>query len=489
MTASQIIDRALTLADLVGSSFLTMIDKIQSINEAYRDLYGKILESNDDYYWTEKIFALSPANQGSGPYEWLYPLPSDFMKLRSLDYSGGVGWMPTRKFNLGMKDYNPFTPYYRMQGKNLWIIGGSLSNPIGNYRLAYYPPPSFITVPNIDIPFGESYQPSQVPSISSPFYVAAGHGMLYVYFDGTNYNIRYESSDAGSNLASEAPITLLTQAAAITNLVYYKGVLYWLQAGDIYAAETNLAATITPVKFSNVANITSFSINANTIFYTDGTNTSSSPRYAFAATVLWAGVVASGVYRLILGAYTYLSAGSVWYKPVSGAAVNVADGPYSACTNDGTYLYGLDASGVLWQGALTLSSTGVPSVSWTELHSDVAILGNVYSTASYVEDYNEGDNWVSVVLAEENSLVAISANADYSFDYPSNLLTECMAYQCAVDFKRKQAPEQSAFLQNELKMRLSEKQDEFLTYLKRDENMPERIRNAYADMSNIFGMW
>ena len=179
----------------------------------------------------------------------------------------------------------------------------------------------------------------------------------------------------------------------------------------------------------------------------------------------------------------------MWYKPVSGAAVNVADGPYSACTNDGTYLYGLDASGVLWQGTLTLSSTGVPSVSWTELHSDVAILGNVYSTASYVEDYNEGDNWVSVVLAEENSLVAISANADYSFDYPSNLLAEVMAYQCAVDFKRKQSPEQSAFLQNELKARLSEKQDEFLTYLKRDENMPERIRNAYADMSNIFGMW
>ena len=50
MTASSVIARGLSLADLQNSQFVTYQDQTNGLFEAYKDLYSSITANDDDYF-------------------------------------------------------------------------------------------------------------------------------------------------------------------------------------------------------------------------------------------------------------------------------------------------------------------------------------------------------------------------------------------------------------------------------------------------------
>ena len=75
MTSKQLADRALSLADLQNSIFITYQDIQNSLNESYRDVYSRITASGDDYFVTEYTVTITSAML-NGPFEYLVPLPT-----------------------------------------------------------------------------------------------------------------------------------------------------------------------------------------------------------------------------------------------------------------------------------------------------------------------------------------------------------------------------------------------------------------------------
>ena len=104
MTATQIITRALYLADLHNSDFVTWNDKSQSLFETYRDIYSSYVDSDYDFFLKDVEISLTPSmlapNESSGVQEYLVPLPSDFLRLRWVDYSGQQVWQAMQKFQI-----------------------------------------------------------------------------------------------------------------------------------------------------------------------------------------------------------------------------------------------------------------------------------------------------------------------------------------------------------------------------------------------------
>jgi len=78
------------------------------------------------------------------------------------------------------------------------------------------------------------------------------------------------------------------------------------------------------------------------------------------------------------------------------------------------------------------------------------------------------DSYISTIDVNYN-IKAISTIDDTDLIYPINEANEMMAYQCAIDFKRKQAGDVT-----ELSIRLGQIQDRFISTLIRDDNEPER---------------
>jgi uncharacterized protein YpuA (DUF1002 family) len=72
-------------------------------------------------------------------------------------------------------------------------------------------------------------------------------------------------------------------------------------------------------------------------------------------------------------------------------------------------------------------------------------------------------------------MLAVSSIPDWEFSYPLNEVNEIIAYQCAIDFKRKQNADFS-----QLSVRMQELQQRFLDVMKRDEGLPQKIGNAYS---------
>jgi len=116
-SASQLITRALGISDLVNATNITQNDKVNSLNESYKDLYNLILDSDDDYYVTETVIAITSAMLNTtsiGQYfEYNVPVPSDAMRIRYIDYINGTQWGAMVIYPLSMKDFAPGAPMYR----------------------------------------------------------------------------------------------------------------------------------------------------------------------------------------------------------------------------------------------------------------------------------------------------------------------------------------------------------------------------------------
>ncbi len=465
MKASEVISRARSISDLTNSQYIDHIDEIQSLNESYKDIYSTLMASNDDFYITETTIAILSTMKTAGTEnEYIVPLPADFYKLRYLDYqnSGGTKWEPIKKFSLGMKDYTPSEPYYRIKNNTLWIIASTYNNVLPSIKIGYYPPPETITLPEPDFQYATAVAPNAFSGITFPGWMETAAGVDYGFYITGGQSIISGSIKNGS---VGSPVTLLGTAVARSNLVYYKGYLYWLQAADIYRAPTDMVTTpLVPAQVTSTADVTSFAIYNDLIYYSPG---------ATIKTCTLAGASITSIYTASAGSWMCVCQGTVYFIDTSNNLKYIVNATTSttllanvtAATSDQTYIYALKTTYNL--DRLTISTLVITATD--TLREDVSTIGPWYSGR------------IPLLTKEGQSYFAISDEVDYDFDYPENLVPEIMAFQCAVDFKAKKLGDTT-----QLKERLAALWIRFCgqpgpkgEVVGRDDYRRERISNEY----------
>jgi hypothetical protein len=130
-----------------NTNFITDAGWNEFINSSYAELYDIVIESYEDYYIKDPLtITVQP---GSNTID----LPSDFYKLKGIDYQEGLNpvqnndWIDLRLFDFAKRNRNTNLsrvignqPYkqYRILGDKIYII--PTENAGGSYRLWYNPP-------------------------------------------------------------------------------------------------------------------------------------------------------------------------------------------------------------------------------------------------------------------------------------------------------------------------------------------------------------
>jgi len=485
MTSQDIVNRAINLADLKNSQFIEIEDKRNSLNESFKDIYNKMTMSDDDFFVREVPLTITSAMRGVGPYEYFVPLPDDFYQLRYADYLGPQGWSPMKKWNLGTKDDLLVEPEYRFRGDTLWVLMGTSGTGIPlSIRIGYYTPVPDITLAGDIYTYLSNLTPAQSNLVSTPFYIsypngAAGsatHSALYVY----NSN-----SIVVDSLALHTQTTIFADTGAlISNLIYYKGYLYYLRSGMIFKASLDLTqptpATITPTAIITTGNLANFSINDNLIYgstvsagghtwswNTDGTGQSSISSVAI-DDISFLGQLGNRKRCYILRSTSH-----IWIGDSVDTGI-VA----SHLVSDNVYLYYVGTYKNVHRLTVTNLDTLPTVVKDDTLFYDVNYLGN----ADIPPEISSDDVRLSLIAEEDLDLHVISAVINYDFSTINgayNIIPEIMSYRAAIDFKMKQGADPG-----QLQLRLSELYKRFENVVKRDEYKIERVQNYYKSFNS-----
>ena len=433
MLASQIIARARSLSDTPNSLFISNTDEINSLWEAYKDLYAHITDSSDDYFLSEATLDLSTAVK-FGDNAWVVSVPSDLYKIRFVDYYDTLNWRSMQKF--ATADRNKFygDPRYRWHGDKLWIIGQYLPAQI---KITYYPPPIIPSVPATEYKYFLSLPQYDKTKIASPLFVAFENQNN---FDLTDYlfyvyNGLYLKVDS---ISLNTSVTLYTSLSTMSNIVYNLGYIYFLMGGDIYRAPTDFVSTIVPTQITTLGNIVSFSIVGDSIYFSNS---------LLSYTCDLDGTSVTGLYTYPIKGMVILS-GKKYHINVIDDFIYENDTSLGILAQnivgDGTHFYYLDLSGRVITDLVQTLAVGV----------------------QFLSDPMQG---FFATITRQFDIAAISTSTDTDFVYPLNEANELLAYQCAIDFKRKQNGDTTALYQ-----RYSEILSRFLDVLKRDEGLPER---------------
>lgn len=451
-TASALIERARSLADLVNSKFITYSDEYSSLNESYRDIYSWLCNNDDDYFVKEYITTLVP-NITNDPLNALVDLPEDFYKLRFIDYQYQGYWNRVRKYSTEARDNVTIAPQYRFYGNQLRVIGLNPNGANGNLRLTYYPPAEVLTLPEYAFNYGTSIAPYNKSLVNAPNYTAQGNSLIYVY-NGTS--IRVESVD---NSTVSNPVTIYT-GTGLSGVQYYKGYVYFLTAGEIWRGTSDLVATMIPTAITATTGaITAFSISNGKILYSTATETRLCDLNGTNDVIKAAH--ASTQMCLIGTTLAYISASN---QVILDTTVLASDASY--LTSDGVSLYYVKSTtNELHKISLTALFT---------LDLDEPIRENVVFVGSY-------SNFRLPIVGTDDSIQAISTIPDSELSYPLNEVNEIIAYQCAIDFKRKQNADFTS-----LTTRMAELQRRFLDVMRRDEGLPQKIGNAYSQTDSTW---
>jgi hypothetical protein len=273
------------------------------------------------------------------------------------------------------------------------------------------------------------------------------------------------TSENITNATVSLPVALFTEATAVTNLFYYKGVLYWIRGGLIWYKPTALTAPFTaPTQAVAPALVTSFYIVWDTIFYTTTTDIRSCDLAGNSDGLIITTVATSVImigpivfYRTAASEIRTLS--SIVYA--SGIAKITADGLGS------NSFYILDnASNVR---RVTYDVLTLAILTDTVLASRQNDIGQPRYDSAQKVTIIPGINY------DFGELLGIDSAVDYDFDYPNNLVPEIMAWQSAIDYRTKQD-----VASDEHKGKLAQLWDRFSATIRRDEYKPERIRNVYS---------
>lgn len=141
VTLLQLKTRARERADMVGSTFIGDSELNSYANASYAELYDLLITSYEDYFTTSDSFTLTTSDSG------VSALPTDFYKLRGLDYQLGGEFITVypydwnsrnlRQRNVSKIWLGDYDLAYRIMGGNLRIE--PRDNATGTYQLWYIP--------------------------------------------------------------------------------------------------------------------------------------------------------------------------------------------------------------------------------------------------------------------------------------------------------------------------------------------------------------
>ena len=479
MTAIDVKDRARSLADLPNSQLITSDDEVNSINETYHDVYDWLLQNDDDYYVTETTITLTASMQSATNLtanEFVVPLPTDFYRLRYLDYRSNNQWQEVNKLPLSARNISPASPMYRIRGAYLWLIGGMNIGSSYVIRMGYYPTPAPITLPIPTLPFGTSYGIATLQSISKPFFTNTNQTMVYVL---SSTSIVSESI-ASNTVAT--PATLYAASVTISQMQYYKGYVYIQLSSNVYRAASGLSSAIaTFAAVTATGDVTDFAIYKDLIYYT-------TTAAIFTCTLAGASAASLGAATTptrpaVLGSSVYYVDGSNNLK-LLGTATAIATA-VSGISTEGLYLYIQDTSNNLMRATVTSTTLGALATLSTDCYTFNTPEVSITTPASALDQV-----YLPVITRETPQLLALGSSPPFIFSYPNNLFTEVMAYQMAVDFKSK-AMQDPSLLAGRLGSRdvvngCTGLWLRFYQSIKRDDHQPGRINNRYQQP---WGIW
>jgi hypothetical protein len=138
-TLSDLQTRARQRSDMVNSSFISDAELLSMINSSYAELYDLMVQTYEDYYITSSTFTLTSSDSG------VEALPTDFSKLKGVDYSVGGDYISLYPYNWNTRNdrqYNrrvrtDYNRTYKILGSNLRIE--PRDNATGDYQLWYIP--------------------------------------------------------------------------------------------------------------------------------------------------------------------------------------------------------------------------------------------------------------------------------------------------------------------------------------------------------------
>jgi hypothetical protein len=139
LTASDIVRRAMQLADIEGSDFISWNENINLLNEAYMKTFQQAINKGEKFY----ICTVDIATTGGSIEKPCYiTLPDDFFQLESLVtlYNGA----PIQRRSVNQP---PANVCYDIEGDTLAIYG-TVSQGL---RLRYYPAPHTLTFPAANV--------------------------------------------------------------------------------------------------------------------------------------------------------------------------------------------------------------------------------------------------------------------------------------------------------------------------------------------------
>jgi hypothetical protein len=146
MLVSTIIANGQLKADEPNTNFYTAAEALSDVQAAWEDIYAILCQGDDDYFLTELYVnssSFTPIANRQGMFT--YALPSDFYRLRMLQYQGMGGantFYPCSKMTIENMGNTQSVPAYRMVGTNLQIYD-PVTYPL--YYIGYYPKPATLT--------------------------------------------------------------------------------------------------------------------------------------------------------------------------------------------------------------------------------------------------------------------------------------------------------------------------------------------------------
>ena len=152
MTVADIIAAARQYTQITGSAWFTPADELRSVNRAYRDIYEKILDADDEFFIKEVLVPSSAlALVRDRVHE--YSLPVDWHRLRNL-----MAVLPVGEHQFGRLDPQDITQHegYRYFQDKLRIMYHAEYD---SFRIEYYPSPVEYTSTVDDIIYPPQLEP------------------------------------------------------------------------------------------------------------------------------------------------------------------------------------------------------------------------------------------------------------------------------------------------------------------------------------------
>lgn len=476
-----IVNRAMLLSDSVNMAAVSYDDIQNSLNEGMKDLYNLLTDANDDYFMV--LTTLSLANSITSPAlntnEWLLQLPDDFYKLRFIDYNYSGTWQRMKRFSLDQRnDYNGVLQY-RFQGQNLWLVGSMSSGAAVSVRIGYYPAIDPIYSPGPSVLYDTGLSDAVMAGANYPFYVYGGRSQPLPESTTSaqpNYDGLLFSTSTGYLYYSSQKTGLTTALNSIPGSykypIYLNGFLYYSEIGTIYAQPLNPEV---PVEGSRGTVYTGTSIDQMFIvgrdlyFIDNGACKVGTPVGISAMTAsAFGGVLeSSGVtsFHPNVGGYVHLIKGGAFLYingveiTTTNPSVLVSDGEHSFVTN-----YTNNKPNKLHRLTVDMTVTTAPTILRAEIVCD---------NVKYNSIHQPRNGNIGICEYDGSGLYTASTTPDFIITYPNNLVPEILAYQLAVDIKRKMGADIA-----DLTTRKQELYLRFMNVIRRDENTPERIRNS-----------